>query len=96
MTVPLRGKQLAALRAIAATPGGLRITAYPSAMPLLVQMGLVEERTASRIAHRDGRAWFLTAEGRETVKAYVSRIMEKLGCANRVQIAILVHESRQR
>lgn len=67
---PLRGKQLAALRAIAATPGGLRITAYPSAMPLLEKMGLVEERAAPRILHSDGRAWFLTAEGRETVKAY--------------------------
>ncbi len=29
-----------------------------------------------------------------TVKAYVSRLLEKLGCANRVQVAILVHESR--
>nr|WP_232050704.1 response regulator transcription factor [Actinoplanes sp. OR16] len=31
-----------------------------------------------------------------TVKAYVSRLLEKLKCANRVQIAILVHESRRR
>nr|WP_255657486.1 response regulator transcription factor [Actinoplanes sp. L3-i22] len=30
----------------------------------------------------------------DTVKAHVSRLLEKLGCANRVQIAILVHESR--
>jgi DNA-binding NarL/FixJ family response regulator len=30
-----------------------------------------------------------------TVKSYVSRIMSKLNCANRVQVAILVHESRQ-
>jgi RNA polymerase sigma factor (sigma-70 family) len=29
-----------------------------------------------------------------TVKAYVSRILAKLECANRVQVAILVHESR--
>jgi DNA-binding NarL/FixJ family response regulator len=29
-----------------------------------------------------------------TVKAYVSRILDKLGCANRVQIAILIHEAR--
>jgi len=28
-----------------------------------------------------------------TVKAYVSRILDKLGCANRVQVAILVHEA---
>lgn len=29
-----------------------------------------------------------------TVKTYVSRLMTKLGCANRVQVAILVHEAR--
>lgn len=29
-----------------------------------------------------------------TVKAYVSRILDKLGCGNRVQIAILIHEAR--
>ena len=29
-----------------------------------------------------------------TVKTYVSRILGKLGCTNRVQVAILVHESR--
>ncbi|MFC7530617.1 response regulator [Actinoplanes sp. GCM10030250] len=28
-----------------------------------------------------------------TVKAYVSRLLDKLGCANRVQVAILVHEA---
>ncbi|MEU4164111.1 response regulator transcription factor [Actinoplanes sp. NPDC026670] len=29
-----------------------------------------------------------------TVKAYVSRLLDKLGCSNRVQIAILIHEAR--
>jgi DNA-binding NarL/FixJ family response regulator len=29
-----------------------------------------------------------------TVKAYVSRLLDKLGCANRVQVAILIHEAR--
>ncbi|MFC4071204.1 LuxR C-terminal-related transcriptional regulator [Actinoplanes subglobosus] len=29
-----------------------------------------------------------------TVKAYVSRLLDKLGCTNRVQIAILIHEAR--
>jgi len=67
---PLRGKQLAALRAIASTPGGLRVGAYPTALRLLADMGLVIERPSSQIAHRDGRAWFLTPEGRETVRAY--------------------------
>lgn len=70
MLTPLRGKQLAALRAVASAPGGLRFGAYPSVMPLLMQMGLVEERSASRIAHRDGRAWFLTPYGKTTVRAY--------------------------
>lgn len=70
MIPPLRGKQLAALRAIAATPGGLRLKAYRSAMPLLGAMKLVELRTVSLTTHPEGRAWFLTAKGRETVKAY--------------------------
>ena len=70
MTLPLRGKQLAALRAVASTPGGLRLNAYPTALPLLADMGLVIERAASLAAHRQGRAWFLTPAGRETVKAY--------------------------
>lgn len=30
-----------------------------------------------------------------TVKTYVSRILTKLGCANRVQVALLVYESRE-
>ncbi|TDC13700.1 response regulator transcription factor [Streptomyces sp. 8K308] len=30
-----------------------------------------------------------------TVKTYVSRILTKLNCGNRVQVAILVHESRE-
>ncbi|WP_018219241.1 response regulator [Salinispora pacifica] len=30
-----------------------------------------------------------------TVKVYVSRIMAKLDCANRVQVAILVHQARE-
>lgn len=29
-----------------------------------------------------------------TVKTYVSRILAKLECSNRVQIAIIVHEAR--
>ncbi len=67
---PLRGKQLAALRAIASTPGGLRLGAYPTALPLLAEMGLVIERAVSRAVHPQGRAWFLTPQGRETVRAY--------------------------
>lgn len=31
-----------------------------------------------------------------TVKAYVSRILDKLGCANRVQVAVLVYEAGHR
>ncbi len=67
---PLRGKQLAALRAIASTPGGLRVGAYPTILPLLADMGLVIERPASRTTHPQGRAWFLAPEGKATVRAY--------------------------
>ncbi|WP_342167242.1 hypothetical protein [Methylobacterium sp. SD21] len=67
---PLRGKQLAVLRAIASTPAGLRVGAYPTALPLLADVGLVIECPASRIAHEEGRACFLTATGWETVRAF--------------------------
>jgi hypothetical protein len=67
---PIRGKQLAALRAVAGTPGGLRVAAYPTTMPLLAKMRLVEERPVPRGRHGEGRAWFLTVEGRQAVKAY--------------------------
>lgn len=70
MHTPIRGKPLAALRAVAGAPTGLRLEAYPSAMPLLVGMGLVEERAASRVRRQGARAWFLTPEGRAVVRAY--------------------------
>ena len=60
---PIRGRQLEALRAVAASRGGLRPDAYPSALPVLRELGYVEER-ASR--GRTGRqAWHLTPAGRE-------------------------------
>jgi hypothetical protein len=49
---PLRGKQLAALRAVAGAAGGLRIAAYPTTLPLLVQMGLIEEQAVPAGRHR--------------------------------------------
>lgn len=57
----LRGKPLAALRAVAVNPGGLRIGAFPSVMPLLSEMGLV------RIRERGEPAWLLTDTGRKAV-----------------------------
>jgi DNA-binding NarL/FixJ family response regulator len=63
-------------------------------------------RTAlDALSDREREVAFAVAEGRSnaeisaelfmsvaTVKSYVSRIMSKLDCANRVQVAILVHE----
>ncbi|MFC5552576.1 hypothetical protein [Methylobacterium iners] len=43
---PVRGRHLEALRACALHPLGLRRGAYPSAMPVLVARGLVEEGPA--------------------------------------------------
>lgn len=68
MTLPIRGRQLIALRAVAGAPAGLRLEAYPSMMPLLVELRLVEERAASRANHPGGRAWFLMPEGRLTAE----------------------------
>ncbi|GJE12472.1 hypothetical protein [Methylobacterium longum] len=61
---PIRGRAVKALRAVAANPGGLRMQAHPSAMPMLVEMGLVESRQA-RGPGRTRSAWFLTRAGRE-------------------------------
>ena len=65
---PVRGLALKALRAVAANPGGLRMQAHPSVMPLLVEMGLVESRNA-RGPGRTRAAWFLTPAGRELLAA---------------------------
>jgi len=43
---PVRGRQLAALRACLLYPQGLRHEAYPSAMPTLRKLGLVVSRPA--------------------------------------------------
>ncbi|GJD37545.1 hypothetical protein [Methylobacterium aerolatum] len=61
---------MAALRAVAGTPGGLRRQAYPSTMPVLARLGLVEERPVPRTRHSDGSAWFLTGPGREAMRVY--------------------------
>lgn len=61
---PLRGKPLAALRALAVNPGGLRIRTYPSVMPLLLEMGLV------RLRERGEPAWLLTDAGRKAAAQF--------------------------
>lgn len=55
--VRLRGRPLKALRAFAANPGDLRMKAHHSAMPLLLELGLV------RVRKRDKPAWLLTEAG---------------------------------
>jgi len=59
---PVRGRQLEALRAVAASPGGLRYEAYPTVMPVLQELGYVEERATRGRTGR--RAWYLTRQGR--------------------------------
>lgn len=64
---PVRRRHLEALRACAANPGGLRHQAYPTVMPVLRELGYVEER-ATR--DRTGRhLWHLTPTGRELLAA---------------------------
>ena len=60
---PIRGRALKALHAVAANPGGLRMQGHPSAMPMLVEMGLVESRQV-RGPGRSQATWFLTQAGR--------------------------------
>jgi hypothetical protein len=64
---PVHGRHLEALRACAANQGGLRHQAHPSAMPVLRELGYVEERAARG---RTGRYfWHLTSAGRELLAA---------------------------
>jgi hypothetical protein len=64
MAPALRGKPLAALRAVAVNPGGLRMRAFPSVMPLLQEMGLV------RVRERGEPAWLLTDAGRKAIARF--------------------------
>jgi len=75
---------------------------------LLAHWGLTRLRRFPSVAHLlEQTPRLLVAQGRTnqeigtalrmstaTVKAYVSRILTKLDCANRVQVAIIVHEAR--
>jgi len=63
---PIRGRALLALRACAAHPQGLRHEAYPTHMPMLAEMGLVQERHV-RGPGRSQPAWFLTTAGRAVI-----------------------------
>jgi hypothetical protein len=59
----LRGWQRDALRACGCNPGGLRRQAYPTTIPRLAELGLIEERQI-----RAGvTAWFLTQAGRRAL-----------------------------
>lgn len=60
---PVRGRHLEALRAVALYLQGMRQDAYPTAMPVLLELGYVEERPA-----RDRRGqilWHPTPAGRD-------------------------------
>ena len=59
---PIRGRHLEALRAVAENPGGLRHEAYPTVMPILQELGYVEERPTRGQTGR--RAWHMTEAGR--------------------------------
>jgi hypothetical protein len=64
---PVRGRHLEALRAVAANPGGLRHEAYPTVLPVLRELGYVEERATRGRTGR--RAWHLTKSGRDLLAA---------------------------
>lgn len=67
---PVRGRALQALRAVALHPRGLRLSAHPSAMPALIELGYVVERQARWDGAKQGdMARFITPAGRELLKA---------------------------
>lgn len=59
-------RQIEALRALAANPGGIRQAAYRSVMPALVEQGLVRESVSK--SRPRVPIWLLTDEGRKAVK----------------------------
>lgn len=71
---PIRGRALEALRAVALHPRGLRLSAHPSAMPALIELGYVVERQARWEGAKPGEVRrFITSAGRELLKALGSK-----------------------
>jgi len=69
MTPPIRPRALEALRAVALHPRGLRLSAHPSSMPALIELGYVVERQARWEGARPGEMGrFLTPAGRELLR----------------------------
>lgn len=60
-------RHLEALRAIQANPGGLRISAHPTSMRALEEIGYVVAR-APKTKPKETR-WFLTQSGRDLLRA---------------------------
>ncbi|TXN23972.1 hypothetical protein [Methylobacterium sp. WL9] len=67
-TPDLSSRQIAAIRACGAHPGGLRISAYPKTMPGLIAVGLVEQSPKVNPAERRQMGWFLTPAGKERLR----------------------------
>lgn len=66
---PIKARALGALRAVALHPRGLRLTAHPTSMPALIELGYVEERQARWHGARPGEMGrFLTPAGRELLQ----------------------------
>ncbi|CAM2782855.1 hypothetical protein ACLBXJ_02810 [Methylobacterium mesophilicum] len=61
--IPHRGLQLQGLRACALYPQGMRHGVHPSVMPVLQDLGPVEEMPVRGPSGR--KLWFLTQAGRE-------------------------------
>ena len=69
MPPPIRPRALEALRAVALHPRGLRLSAHPSSMPALIELGYVEERQARWEGARRGEMGrFLTPAGRDLLR----------------------------
>jgi hypothetical protein len=66
MPPQLTRRQIAALRAFFASPGGLRHEAYPSVIPGLIELGLVREGISKMRPKRP--VWLLTKAGRDLAK----------------------------
>ncbi|KUL30020.1 response regulator [Actinoplanes awajinensis] len=69
----------------------------PAALAALQRLSEREREVAEAVATGSSNAEIAVALHMSvpTVKAYVSRLLDKLSCANRVQVAIMVHDARR-
>ncbi|GAA2708708.1 response regulator [Actinoplanes palleronii] len=83
--------------AVGASAGEAEPGPEPAALAALQRLSEREREVAEAVATGRSNAEIAVELHMSvpTVKAYVSRLLDKLSCANRVQVAIMVHDARR-